>query len=900
MPPPAPRFEIQHPCLRHPRRSSPLGAAGLSDRERIGVLLEGCALDAHLVRIGLRPAGGWEAARVSTDGRLVAIAIERRAADATNVATALDRATLLLRRLFPSDESTGRGDGRLVARELARRWALYLTPVGPDDLVADVLELAAFLWRERFAAYRESLAASIGGDGVERLSIAGPARFRRRVIERASAGSVVTLLRSAEAHAIWRGEPTAQEPEVREPRALPWPAAAPSATLETTSRRRRDPERVTATPRSLDRLIALHRWGHWRAVVLEAERLRRDGEADGRELEVARRAVDAQLHRWRFDRAAEWAAFAANRASERDAEAARLLGAWVDWERADHGPEAGSSAGGALEGREPPSVDSIESLLLWSRIEMEHRSGLVIERLAGALRDRSRSASIDRGRLWLELGRARRIAGCGERPSAERAFEHALRHLRRGDHRVELWRAAAALLVERVRRGALAGASVVAACLSDQARASGDRRRELAAAVIETRIDLARGDAERAASAARQVLDRLPATLGDRSRAELERLHHEACARRDGARAASPKDSSAAVTQRPDGGMVGESRALHDALRRLERLALGELPVLLYGETGTGKELAAKRLHAESPRRERPFVAVNCAALSESLLLSELFGHARGAFTGADRDRAGVFETAHGGVVFLDEIGDLPSGAQGALLRVLQEGEVRRVGESRARRVDVRVVAATHRRLDALVDRGAFRQDLYYRLNVAVVRLPPLRERGDDVLLLARHFLAAHDRRLRLGARRRAAPASPARGPATSASCAACCRSRPRCTKATVGCWLAISSCRRSAHRCLVPRRHSMRNEGACSERLCRPRVAGAPRRRGDWGSRRRRSRIWCDGSDSRHRSDLPMDRTGRPGIVSSLATNCHVGPRRACHRALGGSEVGAPKLSTP
>ena len=186
MPPPAPRFEIQHPCLRHPRRSSPLGAAGLSDRERIGVLLEGCALDAHLVRIGLRPAGGWEAARVSTDGRLVAVAIERGAADSTTAATALDRATLLLRRLFPGDDSTGRGDGRRVARELARRWALYLTPVGPDDLVADVLEIAAFLWRERFAAYRESLAASIGGDGVERLSIAGPARFRRRVIERAS------------------------------------------------------------------------------------------------------------------------------------------------------------------------------------------------------------------------------------------------------------------------------------------------------------------------------------------------------------------------------------------------------------------------------------------------------------------------------------------------------------------------------------------------------------------------------------------------------------------------------------------------------------------------------------------------------------------------------------------
>jgi transcriptional regulator with GAF, ATPase, and Fis domain len=143
-------------------------------------------------------------------------------------------------------------------------------------------------------------------------------------------------------------------------------------------------------------------------------------------------------------------------------------------------------------------------------------------------------------------------------------------------------------------------------------------------------------------------------------------------------------------------------------------------------------------------------VAVNCAALSETLLLSDLFGHARGAFTGADRPHAGVFETANGGTVFLDEIGDLPPAAQGNLLRVLQEGEVRRLGESLPRKVDVRLVAATHRDLAAMVRDGRFRQDLYYRLKVCTVTMPPLRERGDDVELLAESFLEAERRRLGL------------------------------------------------------------------------------------------------------------------------------------------------------
>ena len=189
-------------------------------------------------------------------------------------------------------------------------------------------------------------------------------------------------------------------------------------------------------------------------------------------------------------------------------------------------------------------------------------------------------------------------------------------------------------------------------------------------------------------------------------------------------------------------GFVGSSDVLTRALSRLDRFAGQEITILIRGETGTGKEIAARQVHGLSRRARESFVPVNCAAISESLLLSELFGHVRGAFTGADRSRAGIFESAAGGTVFLDEIGDLPLSAQGKLLRVLQEGEVRRVGESSARRIDVRVVAATHRDLNAMIEKGDFRRDLYYRLNVGSVDLPPLRDRGQDVIQLAQHFLS--------------------------------------------------------------------------------------------------------------------------------------------------------------
>ena len=195
-------------------------------------------------------------------------------------------------------------------------------------------------------------------------------------------------------------------------------------------------------------------------------------------------------------------------------------------------------------------------------------------------------------------------------------------------------------------------------------------------------------------------------------------------------------------------GIVVRSDAMHRVVDLALRVAKVESTALITGESGVGKERIARLVHAESPRATRPFVAVNCGAVAETLLESELFGHARGAFTGADRERPGLFEAATGGTLFLDEIGEISAGMQVKLLRVLQEREVRRVGENRPRPVDVRVVAATNRNLADDVAAGRFRQDLYYRLRVIELRVPPLRDRPEDVLALARVFLAETARRM--------------------------------------------------------------------------------------------------------------------------------------------------------
>ena len=212
--------------------------------------------------------------------------------------------------------------------------------------------------------------------------------------------------------------------------------------------------------------------------------------------------------------------------------------------------------------------------------------------------------------------------------------------------------------------------------------------------------------------------------------------------------------TNASLTQQIErmnfGGLIGASSSMRDLFKKVEKVAATEISVLIEGETGTGKELVASEIHRRSPRGKGPFIVINCGAIPENLLESELFGHARGAFTGAVQAHEGKFLAANGGTLFLDEIGEMPMSLQVKLLRVLQEHKIVRVGETQTRDVDIRVIAATNRTLSEEVKAQRFREDLYYRLNVVRLMLPPLRDREEDVMLLARYFLKRHAEELRV------------------------------------------------------------------------------------------------------------------------------------------------------
>jgi DNA-binding NtrC family response regulator len=234
-----------------------------------------------------------------------------------------------------------------------------------------------------------------------------------------------------------------------------------------------------------------------------------------------------------------------------------------------------------------------------------------------------------------------------------------------------------------------------------------------------------------------EMLQAVARILRDRQTVQSLQADRTANAAKAGASDKSPVDNSNGEI-----GIIGSCGPMQDLYSKIRKVAPTDSNVLIQGESGTGKELVARALHNLSRRAKAPMISVNCAAIPETLIESELFGHEKGAFTGASAGRAGLVEAADGGTLFLDEIGELPLEAQARLLRVLQEGEIRRVGSVQSQKVDVRLIAATHRDLKSLAKVGQFREDLYYRLHVIALKLPALRERGNDVLDIARSFLA--------------------------------------------------------------------------------------------------------------------------------------------------------------
>jgi transcriptional regulator with GAF, ATPase, and Fis domain len=374
----------------------------------------------------------------------------------------------------------------------------------------------------------------------------------------------------------------------------------------------------------------------------------------------------------------------------------------------------------------------LDTMVLWAGVErglllLRAPDGRLVPRAARNLARRDLAGD----QLALSQTIARRAIAEGDSVVATDAFS-TLGDVHASVHALKLRSVLAVPLVAR-------GETLGVVYLDDRVRRGAFGPRELAwVRVLATQAALAIADARDA------VLLRRAARRAERARARLEAALSERDAQLDATRAQLAMARDGSETRYRYDEIAGRSEPMRELLHLVDRVTASDVPVLLIGESGTGKELVARAMHANGPRARRTFVTENCASVPETLLESTLFGHVKGAFTGASTTRAGLFDVADGGTLFLDEIGEMTLTMQSKLLRVLQDGEVRAVGGERARIVDVRIIGATHRDLEAMVAEGNFRQDLFYRLNVISLRVPPLRDRAEDVPLLVEHFVRKH------------------------------------------------------------------------------------------------------------------------------------------------------------
>jgi transcriptional regulator with GAF, ATPase, and Fis domain/tetratricopeptide (TPR) repeat protein len=374
----------------------------------------------------------------------------------------------------------------------------------------------------------------------------------------------------------------------------------------------------------------------------------------------------------------------------------------------------------------------LDTMILWTGVErglllLRAPDGRLVARAARNLAGRDLSGE----QLALSQTIARRAIEAGDAIVATDAFS-TLGDVHASVHALKLRSVLALPLMAR-------GEALGVVYLDDRVRKGAFGTRELAwVRVVASQAAMAIADARDA------VLLRRAVRRAERARSRLEAMLQERDAELDVTRTQLELARDDRETRYRYDAIAGRSEPMRELLRLLDRVTSSDVPVLIIGESGTGKELVARAMHMNGPRARRAFVSENCASVPETLLESTLFGHVRGAFTGASTTRAGLFDIADGGTLFLDEIGEMSLAMQAKLLRVLQDGEVRAVGGERARRVDVRIVAATHRDLDAMLLAGKFREDLLYRLNVIALRVPPLRERSEDVPLLVDHFARKH------------------------------------------------------------------------------------------------------------------------------------------------------------